>query len=110
MHATTSMNVESPVDQVLLLVNVIVKAEKLIAQESVVVLNVQMSVVSVVVMVCLMELVTVTEAQKIVMAFAEVPLSMTNVENVTVQVFLSTNVIVNIKSLIAWENVVVMLN
>jgi hypothetical protein len=92
------MNVESYADLVLLLVNVIVKAEKMIVLESAVELSVLMYAVSVVDQVCHQMLVIVTEAQKIVMVSVEVPLYTMSAVSVTVQVFLNTNAIVNIKS------------
>jgi hypothetical protein len=77
---------------------VIVKAEKLIVLVSVVESCVLMYVVSVVEQVCQKVLVTVTETQKIVMVSVEVPLNQISAVSVTVQVFLNTNAIVNIKS------------
>jgi len=98
LFVTTSMNVESFADQVLLLVNVIVKVEKLIAEESVVVKLVLMSAVSVMDQVCLKVLVTVMVTLKIVMESAEEPLFLMYAVSVTVQVSLNTNVIVKNKS------------
>jgi hypothetical protein len=77
---------------------VIVKAEKKIVLVSVVESCVLMYVVSVVEQVCQKVLVTVTETQKIVMVSVEVPLFQISAMSVTVQVFLNTNAIVNIKS------------